>query len=275
MLYAACEEQQHDPGDACRHAGGLDDAERDPLPDLREPFGADGQDDVEAQDGSDAEHRARHDRGREGPHPAPGIVQHAGFLHGLLADFVDGEDDRSQQQRQQVVNDAEAEEGRENGLRRGRGQVQDDDFQHARAAGDVGQHHGHHRHQIGGQKLEEGNVCIRGKQGVQAGPRRDEVGPGHHSLGDGDFEGREREFLAEDVDGLMDEFADDQIADGNKEQDGSEGADVQRHMHAQFRRDLRRRDHENRPDEPKRPDPEGDGEHQHQPDDVHWGKAPA
>ena len=42
-----------------------------------------------------------------------------------------------------------------------------------------------------------------------------------------------------------------------------------------FRRDLRRRDHENRPDEPKRPDPEGDGEHQHQPDDVHWGKAPA
>ena len=153
--------------------------------------------------------------------------------------------------------------------------MQDDDFQHARAAGDVGQHHGHHRHQIGGQELEEGNVCIRGKQGVQAGPRRDEVGSGHHSLGDGDFEGREREFLAEDVDGLMDEFADDQIADGNKEQDGSEGADVQRHMHAQFRRDLRRRDHENRPDEPKRPDPEGDGEHQHQPDDIHWGKAPA
>lgn len=66
MLYAAREEQQHDPGDACRHAGELDDAEGDPFPDLREPFGADGQDDVEAQDGSDAEHRARHDRGREG-----------------------------------------------------------------------------------------------------------------------------------------------------------------------------------------------------------------
>ena len=29
VLYAAREEQQHDPGDACRHAGGLDDAERD------------------------------------------------------------------------------------------------------------------------------------------------------------------------------------------------------------------------------------------------------
>lgn len=52
MLYAAREEQQHDPGDARRHAGELDDAEGDPFPDLREPFGADGQDDVEAQDGS-------------------------------------------------------------------------------------------------------------------------------------------------------------------------------------------------------------------------------
>ena len=65
-------------------------------------------------------------------------MQHAGFLYGLLADFVDGEDDCGQQQRQQVVDDAETEEGRENGLRRGRGQVQDHDFQHARAAGDVG-----------------------------------------------------------------------------------------------------------------------------------------
>ena len=239
MLYAAREEQQHDPGDARSHAGELDDAEGDPFPDLREPFGADGQDDVEAQDGSDAEHRARHDRGREGPHPAPGVVQHAGFLYGLLADFVDGEDDCGQQQRQQVVDDAETEEGRENGLRRGRGQVQDHDFQHARAAGDVGQHHSYHRHQVGGQELEEGNVRIRGKQDVQAGPRRDEVGPGHHSLSDGDLEGRERELLAEDVDRLMDEFADDQIADGDEEQDGAEGADIQRHMHTQFRRDLR------------------------------------
>ncbi|MFR6519534.1 MAG: hypothetical protein ACLUPV_10070 [Bilophila wadsworthia] len=50
-------------------------------------------------------------------------MQHAGFLYGLLADFVDGEDDCGQQQRQQVVDDAETEEGRENGLRRGRGQV--------------------------------------------------------------------------------------------------------------------------------------------------------
>ena len=153
--------------------------------------------------------------------------------------------------------------------------MQDHDFQHTRAAGDVGQHHGYHRHQVGGQELEEGNVRIRGKQDVQAGPRRDEVGPGHHSLSDGDLEGREREFLAEDVDRLMDEFADDQIADGDEEQDGAEGADIQRHMHTQFRRDLRGRDHENRPDEPERADPEGDGEHQHQPDDVHRGKAPA
>ncbi|MFR0873903.1 MAG: hypothetical protein ACLSHC_04150 [Bilophila wadsworthia] len=40
-------------------------------------------------------------------------MQHAGFLYGLLADFVDGEDDCGQQQRQQVVDDAETEEGRE------------------------------------------------------------------------------------------------------------------------------------------------------------------
>lgn len=110
----------------------------------------------------------------------PGVVQHAGFLYGLLADFVNGEDDCGQQQRQQVVDDAETEEGRENGLRRGCGQVQDHDFQHARAAGDVGQHHGYHGHQVGGQELEEGNVRIRGKAGTyRQAPAAMRSAPGH------------------------------------------------------------------------------------------------
>lgn len=202
-------------------------------------------------------------------------MQHAGFLYGLLADFVDGEDDCGQQQRQQVVDDAETEEGRENGLRRGCGQVQDHDFQHARAARDVGQHHGYHRHQVGGQELEEGNVRIRGKQDVQAGPRRDEVGPGHHSLSDGDLEGRERELLAEDVDRLMDEFADDQIADGDEEQDGAEGRISSGICIPSSGGISGGAIMKIAPTSRARPDPEGDGEHQHQPDDVHRGKAPA
>ena len=137
--------------------------------------------------------------------------------------LVDGEDDCGQQQRQQVVDDAETEEGRETWPAARPWSGAGSRLPARPRRRDVGQHHGYHRHQVGGQELEEGNVRIRGKQDVQAGPRRDEVGPGHHSLSDGDLEGQEREFLAEDVDRLMDEFADDQIADGDEEQDGAEG----------------------------------------------------
>ncbi len=46
-------------------------------------------------------------------------------------------------------------------------------------------------------------------------------------------------------------------------------------MHPQFRRNLRRGDHEDGPYQAERAHPEGNGKHQHQPHDVHRGKAPA
>ena len=222
-----------------------------------------------------AENGEGHDRGRKGAHPASGIVQRPRRLRGLLADFVDGEDYSRPEQGEQVINGAEADQRGEDILRVGRRQVQDDNFKHAGPARHMREHYGDHGQQVRRQEFDEGKSRIRGEQHIQAGPRRNKIGPRHERLRHGDAEGREGELLAENMDRLVNELADHKIAHGRQKKHGPERADVlHRQVQAEFRRNGRGGDHENGPYKSECAHPEGDGQHKHEAHDIKGRKSP-
>ena len=143
------------------------------------------------------------------------------------------------------------------------------------AAGHVGQHHGHLRHEVAGQEVDEADAQIIGQQHIHAGGGSDQVPPGHDHLGHGDAGDGEDEFLAEDMDRFADGEAQHQIGKGNGQQDASQEAYVMDgHLGQQLVRDHGRRQQEDHAAQSQGTDTEGDGQHEHKTDDLDQGKAP-
>ena len=230
------------------------------------------------QHGRDQQDAAAHEGGvgRDGMgkhgKPAARFPQGIAALPGL----VHGQQGRCGQQRQDEVDQAEQQHRRENGLlARGMRQVQDDQLEDPHATGHMGQHHGHLRHEIAGQKVDETDAQVTGQQHIHAGGGGDQVHPGHDHLGHGDAGDGEDEFLAEDMHRLADGEAQHQIGKGDGQQDASQKTHVMDgHLGQQFVGDHGRRQQEDHAAQAQGAHPERDGQHEHQADDLRQGKAP-
>ena len=155
------------------------------------------------------------------------------------------------------------------------GEVQNDQFEHAHAAGDVGQHHGHLGHEITGQEIKEADAHVAGQQHVHAGRGGNDVHPGHDELGHGDVRCGKDEFLAENMHRLAHRETEHQIGAGDHKQNHAQNAYIRNgHVPQQLVGNHRRGDHEDDPAQAQRAHPEGHGQHEHQTHDVRQGKTP-